>query len=652
VAALRPFESVLIANRGEIAVRIARTCRALGIRSIAIYSDADAGALHSRVCDQAVAIGGVAPRDSYLRQNVIIAAACKSGAQAVHPGYGFLSENPEFARACRRAGLVFVGPPSDAMQAVGDKIHAKEVASGAGIPVVPGYSERAQSQASLLEHARRIGTPILIKAAAGGGGRGMRLVQDLEEFEQALEAARREAGAAFGDATVFLERYVAHPRHIEVQVLADDFGNVLAFPERECSIQRRYQKIVEESPSSAVSPTLRAKLQGAAVTLARAVGYRNAGTVEFLVGDAAEFYFLEMNARLQVEHPVTEMVSGLDLVREQLMVASGHSLVPEARERDRCIEARGHAIEVRVYAEDAAAGFLPSTGRITTFLTPGGPGVRNDVAVEAGSTVSAAYDPMIAKLVAHAANRDQCLRVLGRALDEYVIGGVATNLGFLRWLIDRPDFVSGQTHTDFLERNAWDPRAASVDSAAGALAGAAALSTMQWRHSSTPRLARFEQPGVAVEVRRLYADGAWEACSQGRCARVKPLTDGAFALEMDGRSSRFAAWRTARGISVSFAGVVSNYGLAPPPAAEQPSARPESLGQAMGWVQAPMSGTIVKVNVKPQDTVNAFAVLAVMEAMKMEHSIVAPYGGVVTQVRVRAGDTVNAGDTLVQLSEA
>jgi 3-methylcrotonyl-CoA carboxylase alpha subunit len=652
VAALRPFESVLIANRGEIAVRIARTCRALGIRSIAIYSDADAGALHTSVCDEAVAIGGVAPRDSYLRQDVIIAAACKSGAQAVHPGYGFLSENAEFARACRRAGLVFVGPPSDAMQAVGDKIHAKEVASGAGIPVLPGYSERGQSPANLLEHARRIGTPILIKAAGGGGGRGMRLVQNLEEFEQALEAARREAGAAFGDPTVFLERYVAHPRHIEVQVLADDFGNVMAFAERECSIQRRYQKIVEESPSSAVGTTLRAKLQGAAVKLARAVGYRNAGTVEFLVGDAAEFYFLEMNARLQVEHPVTEMVSGLDLVREQLMVAAGHSLVPQARERDRYVEAHGHAIEVRVYAEDAAAGFLPSTGRITTFVTPSGSGVRNDVAVEAGSTVSAAYDPMIAKLVTHAATRDQCVRVLGRALDEYVIGGVATNLGFLRWLVDRPDFVCAQTRTDFLERNAWDPRGACVDSAAGALAAAAALSTMQWRHSSAPHLARFEQPGIAVEVRRLYAHGAWEACSQGRCAQVKPLTDGAFALEMDGRSSRFAAWRTAHGVSVSFAGLVSNYAVAPPPAAEQPSARPESSGQAMGWVQAPMSGTVVKVNVKPHDRVSAFAVLAVMEAMKMEHSIVAPYGGVVTHVRVRAGDTVNAGDTLVQLSEA
>lgn len=672
MAPLKPFESVLIANRGEIAVRVARTCRELGIRSIAIYSDADAGALFTKECDEAISIGGVAPSESYLRSERIIQAAQRAGAEAIHPGYGFLSENASFAAACAQAGLTFVGPPPDAMHAVGDKILAKKTATQVGVPVVPGYSGDDQSLETLKAQARQIGVPLLIKAAAGGGGRGMRLVNAFTEFEEALAGARREAQAAFGDATVFLERYVMRPRHIEIQVLADNFGSVAAFVERECSIQRRYQKILEESPSTAVDPPLRATLQEAATKIARAVEYRNAGTLEFMLDEAGTFYFLEMNARLQVEHPVTEMVTGTDLVREQLWIAAGRPLSlakGDVGDWQVASSPQGHAIEVRIYAEDTASGFLPSTGEITVFRPPTLPGVRNDVAVEAGSIVSPAYDSMIAKLISHAHTRPECIRLMSQALGDYVVGGVATNVGFLQWLVAQPDFVAGQTTTDFLESHGL---AASTftkrkDDRLAALAGAGALASLPsraatpktaslrslgaWRHSSSPRVTRFVDPPAVIADHWLYEKSGWRCSGEQREVQVQSLGEGVFALESEKGLSRFAAWRTPDGVAVSMHGEVTKLALAPPPSAAADGGGRRGAEAVTGSVQAPMSGTIVKVNVKPNDTVNGFTVLAVMEAMKMEHTIVAPYAGTVTAVKVQAGQTVGAGETLVLIKE-
>ena len=677
MARLKPFASLLIANRGEIAVRIARTCRKLGVRSIAVYSDADARALHVRVCDEAVGIGGVSPRDSYLRGDRIIEAARLARAQAVHPGYGFLSENAAFAQDCRDAGLVFVGPPPEAMRTVGDKIAAKRTAKEAGIPIVEGYGDRDQSDGTLAREARRIAFPLLVKAAAGGGGRGMRLVRGPEDLAQAIEGARREAQAAFGDPTVFLERYVERPRHIEIQVLADKRGNVATYPERECSIQRRFQKIVEESPSSAVAQDLRERLQGAAAVLTRSVGYQNAGTVEFLVDERGDFYFLEMNARLQVEHPVTEMVTGVDLVEEQLYVAAGETIEGDAP------TANGHAIEARIYAEDTESGFLPSTGLVTTFAPPSFAGVRNDVAIESGSDVVAAYDSMIAKLIVHAADRKACVAALARALDDYVIGGVASNVGFLGGLVALDDFVQARTQTDFLDRHQVElvdqrprkPVALVAIAAAGALPALAPASHADrddawvslggWRHSMSPRADRFAEPDIAVTTAWEYGEGDFlgttsaavgsaggeRQVAPSESARVRRLGGGAFELLTAQGSSKFAAWRTPTGVAVSFAGDVTRFALLEAPSAQETQGQRHGAGGATGSVQAPMSGTIVKVAVRAGDAVERFAVLAVMEAMKMEHSIVAPYQGVVQRVDVQPGQTVSAGERLVVLAE-
>ena len=663
MARLRPFASVLIANRGEIAVRIARSCKALGIRSIAIYSDADAGALHSQVCDEAISIGGVASKDSYLRTDLVIDAARKSRAQAIHPGYGFLSENATFARACAEAGLAFIGPPPDAMQAVGDKIAAKQTARDAGIPVIAGYGGRDQSPDLLAREARRIGFPLLVKAAAGGGGRGMRLVRAIDEFASALEGAQREAQAAFGDPSVFLEQWVERPRHIEIQILADDMGNVMTFPERECSIQRRYQKIVEESPSTAVSPELRKRLQAAATNLTRSVGYRNAGTVEFLVDERGEHYFLEMNARLQVEHPVTEMVTGCDLVAEQLFVAAGQPVA------DGAVDAQGSAIEVRVYAEDTASGFLPSTGPITTFVPPQMSGVRHDVAVTTGSQVSSAYDSMIAKLIVNERSRPACIELLTRALDDYVVGGVATNIGFLRRLVSLADFKAAHTQTDFLDRHLEELLQADLEVPAtcAAVGAAAYLASMQprdadgghdpwkslgpWRHAASPRIDRFAEPEIAVDTRWQFGARVWRGSAGSSSAQTRALGDGALELIDASGTRKFAGWLTPTGVAVSFSGDVTRLALPGPPSAEEHAGLRHGGVGATGSVEAPMSGTIVKVAVHPGDSVSRFAVLAVMEAMKMEHSIVAPYEGTVTRVDIRPGQTVSAGETLVLLSE-
>ncbi|HEY1016762.1 MAG TPA: acetyl-CoA carboxylase biotin carboxylase subunit, partial [Herpetosiphonaceae bacterium] len=439
------FSRILIANRGEIAVRVIRACRALGIESVAVYSDADARALHVREADRAVRIGPAAAAQSYLKIDAIIGAAKASGAEAIHPGYGFLSENAAFARACAEAVIVFIGPPAEAIELMGSKIAAKRLAEQAGVPTVPGYNGDEQSPERLRAEAGRIGFPLLIKASAGGGGKGMRAVRSDAEFEAALAGAQREAQAAFGDASVLLERLIARPRHIEFQIMADSRGSTIHLGERECSIQRRHQKVIEESPSIALSPELRATMGAASVRLAESVGYRNAGTMEFMLDEDGSFYFLEMNTRLQVEHPVTEEVTGVDLVQTQIAVAAGEPLPFGQAD----LRQRGHAIEVRLYAEDPAT-MLPATGTLSQYQPPEGPGVRLDTGVAVGDAVTINYDPMLAKLIVHGGDRAQAVARLRYALDHFQIAGVTTNLPLLAAIAAEPDYAAGETYTDFL----------------------------------------------------------------------------------------------------------------------------------------------------------------------------------------------------------
>jgi acetyl-CoA carboxylase biotin carboxylase subunit len=441
-----PFATVLVANRGEIARRIFHACAALGIRTVAVASEPDRHAAWHRDADHVVPLEGATATESYLDQAQILTAARRTGAEAIHPGYGFLSENAAFAEACANAGIVFIGPPIEAMRRMGAKTAAIELAMEAGVPTVPGARQDERGDAGLREAAKRIGYPLLVKASAGGGGRGMRLVREAAELDDALQAARAEAKSAFGDDTLLLERFFERARHIEVQVLGDQHGGLVHLFERECSIQRRYQKIIEEAPSPAVDEALRARMTGAALDLARAAGYHNAGTIEFLLDDQENFYFLEMNTRLQVEHPVTEEVTGIDLVACQIRVAAGEPLGFTQAD----VSLRGHAIECRLYAEDPATGFLPSTGRLALYRRPHGPGLRCDDGVATGSIVSPHYDPMLAKIIAMAGDRDAARRRMIRALRDTVALGVRTNLSYLLTVLEHPDFATGQTYTAFL----------------------------------------------------------------------------------------------------------------------------------------------------------------------------------------------------------
>ena len=449
---------ILIANRGEIALRVARACREAGIESVAVYSDADAGALHTSVTDQAVRIGPAPPSESYLSIDAILAAARETGADAIHPGYGFLSENVAFARACEEAGIIFIGPPADAIERMGSKIAAREIARHADVPVVPGYVPPDQTDSAVAGAAHILGFPILLKPSAGGGGIGMKVVRDEATLLPAIAQARREAKASFGDDTLYVERLVERPRHVEIQIMADAHGQVVHLFERECSIQRRHQKIVEESPSVALTPALRTRMGEAAVRVARTAGYRNAGTIEFLLegtGDEAKFYFLEMNTRLQVEHPVTEGVTGVDLVRAQIAVASGQPLPWSQAD----LTQRGHAIEVRIYAEDPARDDLPQAGPLLLYREPVMPGVRVDAGVAEGGEITVHYDPMIAKLIVSAETREAARQRALAALRSYPILGIRTNVPFLIALLEHPRFVSGQLDTHFLEHEGATLRA-------------------------------------------------------------------------------------------------------------------------------------------------------------------------------------------------
>ncbi len=472
MAGKRTIRRVLIANRGEIAVRIARTLKEMGIAALGVASDPDLSALHALVCDQVAPLGGTTPLETYLDQEKILAAAKAMGADAVHPGYGFLAENASFAKAVEEAGLVWIGPPPESIALMGDKLTAREAVAKAGVPVIPG-SPALSDPALARAEAERIGYPVMIKASAGGGGKGMRVVRSAEELEASLEAARRESGKAFGDDTVYLEKFIERPRHIEFQVLADRDGRTVHLFERECSIQRRHQKIVEETPSVALDERLREEMGEAAVEAARAAGYANAGTVEFIFGEGGKFYFLEMNTRLQVEHPVTEMTCGIDLVRHQVMVASGEPLAFTQKE----ITRRGHAIECRIYAEDPANHFFPSSGVIRALVEPSGPGIRNDTGVYEGAEVTTFYDPMLSKLVCFAEDRRAAAERMERALRSYLVLGPSTSIPFLADLVAHQAFLEGDTCTDFIPKymEGWTPRADKKAEAAllAALAGPA-----------------------------------------------------------------------------------------------------------------------------------------------------------------------------------
>jgi acetyl-CoA carboxylase biotin carboxylase subunit len=502
------FRSVLIANRGEIAVRVIRTARALGMRTIAVYSDADRDALHVKHADEAHYIGPSPARASYLDVTRIIEVARKARAECIHPGYGFLSERPELVEGCAAAGIAFVGPPSAAMRAMGSKSEAKALMAKAGVPVVPGYHGERQEPAFLKQKAYETGYPVLIKAVAGGGGKGMRTVADAADLSAAVRAARSEAGAAFGDATVYLERRLIRPRHIEVQLLGDAHGTVLPFVERECSIQRRHQKVVEETPSLAVSPALRAAMTSAAASVARAVGYTNAGTIEFLLDEDGRFYFLEMNTRLQVEHPITEMVTGLDLVRWQIRIARGERLDLDP---EQLLRPNGHAIECRIYAEDPDNNFLPSPGRIQQLRVPAGPGIRDDSGATAGLDVPIFYDPMISKLVAWAEDRPLAIARMQRALGEYLVTGIKTTVPFFAWLLAQPDFQAGRFHTTYLDeelkarngRPFVEPTPALEELAAIAAALEAVMSPSAL--AADPSDVRPDSPGGAARLWRAQA---------------------------------------------------------------------------------------------------------------------------------------------------
>jgi 3-methylcrotonyl-CoA carboxylase alpha subunit len=634
---------LLIANRGEIAVRIARAAREMGIVPVGVYSDADDGAMFRSFLDADVRIGPPPAAESYLDAAAIVAAAKTLGADAVHPGYGFLSERAPFAQAVVDAGLIFVGPTPDAIAAMGSKIESKRRVREAGVPVVPGYDGDDRSPQRLRAEAERIGTPLVIKASAGGGGRGMRVVEDLATFEEALASAKREARASFDDDTVLLERYLRNPRHIEFQILADSHGTTLYLGERECSIQRRHQKVIEEAPSVALDAELRARMGAAAVAAAESVRYTNAGTAEFMLDDDGRFYFLEMNARLQVEHPVTELVYGVDLVHEQLRIASGEATAL----RQATLVPRGWAIEARLNAEDPAHDYLPSIGRIDRFSVAQEPGVRVDTGVRDGSEISVFYDSMIAKIIVWGGDRAAAIVRMQAALAGTRVSGVTTNLPLLRAIVADEAYARGATTTRFLiERavflrlDAEPPEEARLLAVAGVLA-----SERNWRGAGI---------GVPIELTigstplRVHADrtGAGWTIAGDLSATIGVSVHGEHVEVVWGDRAfggDFAS--SAQGAELAYDGRSYALRFAAPPDPDPEHHAAAALGS--GTVTSPMPGKIVSVNVREGQAVGARTLLVVLEAMKMEHRIEAPLAGTVNEVRVQAGDAVAGGTTLI-----
>ncbi len=670
------INKLLVANRGEIARRVMRTCRALGIATVAVHSDPDAGAPFVLEADEAVAIGGATPADSYLRADAVVAAAVAAGADAIHPGYGFLSENAGFARAVTAGGLVWVGPPADAIDAMGSKLAARALMQHSGVPVLPGEDLSAIPEGDLVAVAERIGWPVLVKASAGGGGRGMRVVRAPAELAESVAGARREAAGAFGDDTVFLERYVDEPRHVEIQIFGDTHGTLVHLFERECSIQRRHQKIIEEAPSPAVTPELREAMGAAAVTAGQAIGYVGAGTVEFLLAPGGEFFFLEVNTRLQVEHAVTEAITGLDLVALQLSVAEGLAL-PAAALRPTMT---GHAVEARIYAEDPLADFLPATGTIHRFDVPTGAGpigavptgvgptgdvpgassgVRVDSGVDAGDVVSVNYDPMLAKVIAHGATRTEAVRRLSSALRRARIHGVTTNRDLLVGVLEHPEFAAGRIDTHFLQRHPPDVIGVGVSepaelawyAVAAALAGQSgrrrdapvwAHAPSGWRNNRSALQTRRYGHGVAtLEVGYAVGpEGRIEVDGVALDVEVGAVTPERVELTVGGVRRRFA-------VDVAGSVVWVDDGRGGVRLELEPRFPLPDTALAAGSLLAPMPGVVVRVDVAEGDRVDEGQALLVLEAMKMEHVVAAPAAGIVTAVNVKAGVGVDGGALLV-----
>ncbi len=646
----RMIRKILIANRGEIACRIARTCHKMGISTVAVYSDADANALHTTVCDEAVHLGGSAAAESYLNVEKLLAAAQRTGADALHPGYGFLAENAAFARAVIDAGLIFIGPPPDAIEAMGRKREAKLLLKG--IPGVPGYTGSDQSDEALTRAAQEIGFPIMVKASAGGGGKGMRQVSSLEDLPAALAAARREAKQAFGDDTLLLEQVVRNPRHVEIQIFGDQQGNVIALGERECTIQRRHQKIVEETPSTALDDDLRQRMCDAAVSIGKQLGYYNAGTIEFLVDDEREFYFMEMNTRLQVEHPVTEEVTDLDLVRMQIMVAEGHPL-PDIE-----IPRWGHAIEVRVYAEDPQNGFLPVTGSILRWQPP--EGVRVEAGIRSGDTVTVHYDPMIAKIIAYGNHRDGAIRRLDRALAQLQLIGIRNNIAFLRRVLMHPEHLAGKITTQFIDQHPELLEESPAPPAAALIAAALAKTPAQtyWRNNPNHAIRQTFTAGdtthtvaltpLGAEVFRVSIDGdenSHEVTVTARQTDAHHAVD--LTLTLDGHRQKLTA----------IPGAGDDWWVHTPEGTyrlhwQTPLPLPGMRKEAAGSLRAPMPGQIVNVLVEVGQTVEQGAVLLTLEAMKMEHRIQAPYAGTIAAIHYQVGQTVQQDEVLLELESA
>ena len=654
----KTFDTVLVANRGEIAARVIRTLRELGIRSVAVFSDADAGARHVAEADVAVGIGPAPARQSYLNIDAVVAAAKRTGAQAVHPGYGFLSENPQFAAALQAAGIVFIGPGAAAIQTMGDKIAAKAAVSAFGVPVVPGVSRPGLTDADLIAGADEVGYPVLVKPSAGGGGKGMRVVHQPAELPAALASARREAASAFGDDTLFLERFVLNPRHIEVQVLADGYGNVVHLGERECSLQRRHQKVIEEAPSPLLDPATRARIGAAACDTARSVDYTGAGTVEFIVSADRpdEFFFMEMNTRLQVEHPVTEMVTGIDLVEQQVRIAAGEKL-PIGQDD---ITMQGHAIEARVYAEDPARGFLPTGGEVIDLAEPDGLSVRVDSGLAPGMVIGSEYDPMLAKVIAHGDDRAAALRALDRALADTAVLGVTTNIEFLRFLLADPDVVAGRLDTGLLDRRT--PDYVPAQHGDEELIAAAAYKWLRgwpaplgdlWDVPSGWRMG--ERAPTTFRLRagertdHVYLIGAPSAATaraeDGETHSLTASLDGdRLAVTLDGLRTEYLVAATNHGIWLSGGGrtaMVEEVREAP--------VRPDDEHSGDAELTSPMPGSVVAVGVQDGQSVQAGAVVVTVEAMKMEHALAAPVDGVV-ELLVAPGDQVKVGQPLARIT--
>jgi acetyl-CoA/propionyl-CoA carboxylase biotin carboxyl carrier protein len=652
------FDTVLVANRGEIAVRVIRTLREMGIRSVAVFSDADAGARHVVEADVAVGIGPASARQSYLNIDAVVTAAQRTGAQAVHPGYGFLSENAQFAAALQAAGIVFIGPPAAAIKTMGDKIAAKAAVSAFGVPVVPGVSRPGLTDADLIAGADEVGYPVLVKPSAGGGGKGMRVVHQPSELTAALASARREAASAFGDDTLFLERFVLNPRHIEVQVLADGYGTVVHLGERECSLQRRHQKVIEEAPSPLLDPATRARIGAAACDTARSVDYTGAGTVEFIVSADRpdEFFFMEMNTRLQVEHPVTEMVTGVDLVEQQVRIAAGEKL-PITQDD---VTMTGHAVEARVYAEDPARGFLPTGGDVLDLAEPGGLGVRVDSGLARGTVIGSDYDPMLSKVIAHGDDRQAALRALDRALADTAVLGVTTNIEFLRFLLADPDVAAGRLDTGLLDRRTPDYIPAQHGD--GELIAAAAYKWLRcwpalvgdlWEVPSGWRVGERAPTTFRLHVGdrtdHVYLTGtpslAIARVEDGETHSLSASLDGdRLTVTLDGLRTEYLVAATDHQIWLSGGGrtaMVEELREAP--------VRPDDEHSGDAELTSPMPGSVVAVGVQDGQRVDAGAVIVTVEAMKMEHALSAPVDGAV-ELLVAVGDQVKVGQPLARIT--